>query len=145
MGTVPFTAIYPDGAATAAAGGAEVAIGAGGNPLYPGMPEGATPIHRDKVVTTATTTVIWAPSSGRKFTVASCLISTDTAMRVALVDDSDIEGSRVVDLQAAANSGGARNLVPVPYPSKNAGNALKLVTGGAGNTRVVVEGWEQDG
>lgn len=141
MSNVPFSAIYPDkaGADGGAGGGA---TGSSGNPLYPGMPEGATPIHRDKLITTAATTALWTPSAGRKFVLASAFVSSDTAMRVALVDDADLEGQRPVDQYAGANGGSSPNLVPVPYVSKNAGNPLRVVTAAAGNVRVRVSGWE---
>lgn len=144
MSNVPFSAIYPDkaGADGGSAGGA---TGSSGNPLYPGMPEGATPIHRDKLITAAATTALWTPGAGRSFVLASAFVSSDTAMRVALVDDADLEGQRPVDQYVAANGGSSPNLVPVPYKSKNAGNALRIVTAAVGNVRVRVSGWEVEG
>ncbi len=140
-GGIPFTSIYPDGPAT----GGGTSVGAGDaqvNAQYPGMPAGASPIHKDVTITTATTTAVWTPSSGMKFVLASAFVSTDTAMRVALVDDSDIPGNRPVDGYFAGNGGASPNLVPVPYPSKNAGNVLRVVTASAGNVKVRVSGWE---
>jgi hypothetical protein len=145
MATVPFTSIYPDGPATAAAGGIDGSSSAGGNSLYPGMPEGATPIHRDVLITTATTTSLWTPGAGRRFVLASAFVSSDTAMRVAIVDDADIQGSRPVDQYVGANGGSSPNLVPVPYVSKAAGNSARVVTSAVGNVRVRVSGWEVDG
>lgn len=146
MGSTPFSAIYPDGPATQGAAGTGGAIGAGGNDQYPGMPAGATPIHRDLVITAATTgTAIWSPSSGSRFVLASANLSTDTAMRVALVDGQDIQGNRPVDDYFGANAGSSPNLVPVPYPSKAVGQPLLVVTGANGNVRVRVSGWEVQG
>lgn len=144
MGSVPFSAIYPDGPGTAAALGVEGGAAGEANPAYPGMPAGATPIHRDKVITTATTTTIWTPGAGRKFVLASAFVSTDTAMRVALVDDTDTEGQRPVDGSFATSGGASPNLVPVPYVSRNAGNPLRVVTGAVGRVSVRVSGWEVD-
>ena len=145
MTAVQWTSIYPDGAGSAAAG-SEWGAGGGGagdtNPLYPGMPVGATPVHKDVLITTATTTTLWTPIAGNRFVLASAFISTDTAMRVALVDDSDIQGQRPVDGYFGANGGASPNLVPVPYPAKAVGNALKVVTSALGNVRVRVSGWE---
>ncbi len=143
MPVVMFTDIYPDGAGSAAAGGGVAAVQQF-NPDYPGMPVGATPVHRDVLITTATTTTLWTPPTGRKFVVASAFISTDAAMRVALVDDADVVGQRIVDGAFAASGGASPNKVPVPYPSRTTGAALKVVTGGAGNVRVQVDGWEVD-
>lgn len=144
MANVPWTGIYPDGPNSAGAGGGDAGAFSSGNPLYPGMPEGATPIHRDKVITTATTTTLWTPGTGRRFVLASAFISSDTAMRVAVVDDADLENQRPVDQYVGANGGSSPNLVPVPYVSKNAGNALKVVTSAVGNVRIRVSGWEVD-
>ncbi len=141
-GGMAWTAIYPDGppgSASAEAG----AIGAGGNPLYPGMPEGASPVHRDLAVAAAGTYTVWTPSPGTRAVVASAFVSTDTAMRVALCDGSDGAGRRIVDGYFAASGGAAANLVPVPYPADLAGTPIVLVTAGAGNVRVRVSGWEE--
>lgn len=144
MPVVPFTDIYPDGPHSgAAAGGYEGA--SGGNPDYPGMPVGAVPTSRDVTIAAASTTALWAPAPGRRFVLASAFVSTDTAMRVALVDDADVQGQRPVDGYFAANGGASPNLVPVPYVAKNAGNVLRVVTSAAGNVKVRVTGWEQDG
>jgi hypothetical protein len=141
---IPFTNIYPDGPATG--GGTSVAAGdAQLNAQYPGMPAGASPIHKDVTIAAAATTALWTPSAGMKFILTGAFVSTDTAMRIALVDDSDIPGSRPVDGFFAANGGASPNLVPVPYPSKNAGNVLRVVTGAAGNVKVRVSGWEVPG
>lgn len=145
MPAVPWTSIYPDGAGTAAAGGADAGFATpDANQQYPGMPLGASPVHRDVVIAAAGTTAIWTPGAGSRFILASAFISTDTAMRVALVDDADIQGSRPVDGYFGANGGASPNLVPVPYPSKNVGNSLRVVTA-AGNVRVRVSGWEVAG
>jgi hypothetical protein len=142
MAGVPFTAIYPDGPGSAAAGGEGAPAPDLINPLYPGMPVGATPVHRDNVYVTAGTYVLWAPSAGNRFILTSAFVVVSAAGRVALVDDVDIPGSRPVDGDFAANAGAVTNLVPVPYPSKTAGNPLRVVTAVAGNTRVRVSGWE---
>lgn len=141
MTNVAFTDVYPDGLTAALAA---AAAGAAENPLFPGMPVGATPIHRDVTITTPTMTTIWTPSTGRRFVLASAFVSTDTAMRIALVDDVDAQGQRPVDGYFAANGGASPNLVPVPYPSKLAGNSLRVVTATGGNVKVRVSGWEQD-
>lgn len=144
MGGIPFANIYPDGPGSAAQGGGVDGTPIG-NPQYPGMPAGASPVHRDVTITTAATTTIWTPSSGMRFVLASAIISTDTAMRVAIVDDSDIQGQRPVDGGFSAFGGVSPNLVPVPYPAKSVGNALKVVTSGVGIVRVRVSGWEVPG
>lgn len=142
MGSIAFSAIYPDGPATAAATGEAGVFDAGGNADYPGMPAGSSPVHRDFAAAAAGTFNVWTPGAGRRFVLASAFISTDTAGRVALVDGTDASGSRIVDAYFAANGGASPNLVPVPYPSAVAGQSLALVVAAAGNTRVRVSGWE---
>lgn len=144
MPSLPFTSIYPDGPGSDAAAGGDGSLGSSGNPLYPGMPEGAIPIHRDTAITTATTTDLWTPGPGRRFVLVSAFISTDTAQRVALVDENDTTGSRIVDGYFGANGGASPNLVPVPRVAAVAGNRLRVVTAAAGNCRVRVSGWEVD-
>lgn len=144
MPAVPFSAIYPDGPNTQAVSGAVPPAGSGdANALFPGMPAGATPIVRDITIAAAGTTPIWTPAAGRKFILASAMLSTDTPMRIALIDQNDQQGARPVDGFFGANGGATPNLVPVPYPSQNAGNVLQVVTGALGNVKVSVRGWEQ--
>lgn len=144
MPAIPFTAIYPNGPGSGglAVPGAPTET----NPDYPGMPVGATPVSRDLTVAAAGTVTIWTPGGpSRRFVLASAFLSTDTAMRVALVDDADVQGQRPVDGYFAANGGASPNLVPVPYPSRTAGASLKLVTAAPGNVKVRVSGWEVEG
>jgi hypothetical protein len=93
------------------------------------------------VAAAAGTVTVWDPGAGSRFVLASAFVSTDTAMRVALVDENDVQHSRPVDGSFGANGGASPNLVPVPYQSKTAGNRLRLVTSAAGNVRVRVSGW----
>lgn len=144
MANVPFTAIYPDGPAGSAAAAAGGDLGGpGGNLQYPGMPAGASPVHRDIVAAAAGTYDVWDPGAGYRFVVASAFISASAAGRVALVDDVDVQGSRIADADFAANGGASPNLVPVPYPAKLAGNKVRVVTTVVGNTRIRVSGWLQ--
>lgn len=143
---IPFTDIYPDGQGQAAArsGAAE----AGLNVDFPGMPVGASPIHRDldlAAATPAAGTVIWAPSApDKRIVLASAYISSGATGRVAIVDDADVQGQRPVNQELAANGGSSPNLVPVPYVAKSPGNALKVVSTVVGTVHVRVSGWEQD-
>jgi hypothetical protein len=145
MPYTPWTNIYPDGPASAGSAGLPAAAGGGGNAAYPGMPEGATPVHRDFTTALAGTYSIWSPTPSRRFILASAFLSSDTAMRIALIDDTDIQGNRPVDQYAVAGGGSSPNLVPVPYPSKVVGAPLRLVTAAAGNVRIRVSGWETEG
>jgi hypothetical protein len=147
MSGIEFNAIYPMSAAAAAASGdpAAIAAAAAGNDLFPGMPVGASPVHRDVTIAAAGTYTLWDPGPGLEFVLASAFISTDTAMRVAIVDESDIQGNRPVDGYFGANGGASPNLVPVPYTAKLAGNRLRVVTGALGNVKVRVSGWTQGG
>lgn len=146
MSGIEFSSIYPMSAAAAAAAGDAGALAAAqSNDLYPGMPVGASPVHKDITVAAAGTYTLWDPGPGLVFVLVSAFVSTDTAMRVALVDEADIQGNRPVDGYFAANGGASPNLVPAPYPSKLAGNRLRLVTGGAGNVKARVSGWTQAG
>lgn len=141
---IPFSDIYPDGATAQAArqGAAE----AGLNIDYPGMPAGASPIHRDVTLTAATTrTAVWTPSApSKRLVLASAFISSSAAGRVAIVDDQDAQGQRPVDQEIGANGGSSPNLVPVPYPSKTPGTPLCVVSTVVGTVRVRLSGWEQD-
>jgi len=143
MPSIPFTSIYPAGPGVDPATGEPTAGGSAGNDLYPGMPVGASPVHKDVTIAAAATTTLWDPGPGLKFVLASAFISTDTAMRVALVDENDVVGSRPVDGYFGANGGASPNLVPVPYVSDLAGQRLRVVTAGAGNVKVRVSGWTQ--
>lgn len=144
MPNVPWTSIYPDGPGSAGAVGLAGAETTADNPLYPGMPAGAAPVHRDVTIAAASTTALWSPAPGRKFVLVSAFISSDAAMRIALVDDTDTQGNRPVDQYVAANGGSSPNLIPVPYVSKGTGNSLRVVTSAAGNVKVRVSGWEVD-
>lgn len=145
MSGIPFTNIYPTGPGVDPVTGEVSAGGAVGNELYPGMPVGASPIHKDVTIAAAGTVTLWDPGPGLQIVLASAFISTDTAMRVAIVDESDVQGQRPVDGYFGANGGASPNLVPVPYVSKLAGNRLRVVTGAAGNVKVRVSGWTQPG
>jgi hypothetical protein len=145
MSGIPFTAIYPNGPGSAAAGGAAVDAG---NPAYPGMPAGSSPIHKDATYLAPSTYTLWQPSSGNRFVLAHAMVSTDAAMRIALVDGADIPGSRPVDGSFSVNGGAIENGVPVPYPSKTVGNPLLVVVGGAPGAigvKISVDGWEVPG
>src|SRR6266568_2807677 len=132
MAVVQFTDVYPDGPGSAAAGGAGVA-GPEFNAQYPGMPVGATPVHKDIVIAVAGIVALWTPTVGNRFILASAFVTTDTAMRVALVDDVDAQNQRPVDGLFGASGGASPNLVPVPYPAKSIGNVLRVVTSANGN------------
>lgn len=141
MSNLPFTSIYPLAPGTVTADGTVVGAAASGNLEYPGMPEGASPVHRDFVTAVAGAFTVWDPGAGSRFVLASAFVSTDTAMRVALVDENDVQHSRPVDGYFGANGGASPNLVPVPYASRTIGNRLRIVTAAAGNVRVRVSGW----
>jgi len=147
MSVVQWTSVYPDGPGSAAAGSDYGTPGGGGadNAMYPGMPVGATPIERDLVIAAAGTYAIWTPAPGSRFVLTSAFISTDTAMKISVVDDLDIQGQRPVAGYFGANGGASPNLIPVPYPAKAVGNVLRVVTAGAGNVVVRVSGWESAG
>jgi len=143
MPVVPWTAIYPDGPAGAAIAGGASAEALNENADYPGMPSGATPIHKDIQLTVAGTSDIWIPNSDRRFVLISAFISSDAAGRVALVDDADTQNQRPVDQRLGVNGGSSPNLIPVPYVSKNVGNRLRVVSTVTGNVAVRVSGWER--
>lgn len=145
MTVVAFTSIYPDGAATQAAGGGAQAAGISNGGPFPELPQGALPFDRDITITTASTTTLFDPGSGQKFYLVSAFISTDTAMRIALVDGGDIVNQRPVDGYFGVNGGAAPNLVPKWYASKNAGNQIQVVTAANGNVKVRVSGFTLPG
>lgn len=143
--SIPFGSIYPDGPAGGGAGNAVSAAEAQVNPLYPGMPAGATPFHQDVSLTASTTgTAIWTPPTDKRFVVASAFISSDTAGRVAICDGADVAGQRIVVQRVGANGGSSPNLVPVPYVSAVAGQAVVVASNITGNVDIRVSGWLQD-
>lgn len=136
---VPWTGVYPDDPATAAAlQGYSEPIDQG---PFPDLPDGALPFDRDITITTATTTLLFDPGPGQRVYLVSAFVSTDTAMRVAIVDEADIVNQRPVDGYFAANGGASPNLVPKWYEAKLAGNRLRVVTAAAGNVKVRVSGF----
>lgn len=140
MSRVQFTDVYPDDPTAPAPAGPGTPAPSS-NPTFPGMPVGASPIHRDFVSSSAGTYTIWDPGAGNKFVLASAILSTAAGGRVALVDAADVAGQRIIDLELGANGGATPNLVPVPYVSGLAGRKLTLVTDVAGDVRVKVSGW----
>jgi hypothetical protein len=140
MGDLQFVDIYPD-ARVAPTGPGQSGGGADVNTDYPGLPPGAVPEAYDKTITAAGTTALWTPPADRRFVVLSAQISTDTAMRVMLVDDVDNEGRRIAGGYFAANGGMSPNLVPAPHEAQTTGAPVRVVTAGAGNVFVVVRGY----
>jgi len=143
MTTVPFTAIYPDGPAgslgTSAAG---AGTGGADNPAYPGLPAGASPIHRDLAVSAAGTYAVWTPAAGKRVVLLGLVISSDTLMRVKLVDGDDVQGRRIVDASVPASGGVGVDLSPTPYVATAADQPLRIVTTAAGNVTVAAWGYE---
>jgi hypothetical protein len=69
------------------------------------------------------------------------MISSDTAQRVAVVEDADLPGRRAVDGFVGAFGGLAADLTPAPYVA--APNApLRLVVGLGGNVTATATGYE---
>lgn len=141
MPSLPWTSIYPDGQASLAAGGQPAAPGEENAGPFPDLPAGAMPFDRDLTIAAASTTTIFDPGVGQKAYLVSAFVSTDTAMRVAIIDENDVQNSRPVDGYFAGNGGASPNLVPKWYESKVAGNRLRVVTAGAGNVKVRVSGF----
>lgn len=156
MPSTQFIDIYPDAQIPATGPAAPGPIGAlaGGvasavanamqgsfNEDYPGLPPGATPDRRDLTVTAAGTYALWTPPADRRIVVTSAFISTDTAGRIAIIDELDIQGRRIAVHYAAANGGASPNLVPAPYELGIAGGILRIVVAQAGNTFVRVSGY----
>lgn len=96
-------------------------------------------VHKDVTITTATTTTLWTPATGRRFVIEHLEISTDTAMRIAVVDNADSAGQRLAVGWFASNGGLVDN---APKYSGAVDRVLKVVTGGAGNVFVAVDGYE---
>lgn len=146
QGSVQFTDIYPDGPAAAAAAGVsgDALGGPLGNADYPGLPPGAVPKHRDKLITTATTTDIWIPAAGRIFVVTRIFLTSDVAQVVTLYDQDNVEGQRLLRIPLTANGGTDPNGYPVSYESKLAGNTLRALNTVAGNLFIAVDGYERD-
>lgn len=155
-GTIPWTAIYPDGPSSGRDGTVQVSVPGGGplggggvsvlvdlprNAAYPGLPEGVQPRHVDLSVNGAGTWTLWTPSSGRRIILTHVMISSDTAQRVAVVEDADVPGRRAVDGFVGASGGLAADLTPAPYVA-SPGMPLRLVVGTGGNVSVQASGYE---
>lgn len=111
------------------------------NENYPGLPPGSTPEPHDITVTVAGTYDLWIPPADRRAVVTSAFISTDTAGRIALVDETDTAGRRIAVHYAAANGGASPNLVPAPYELKAVGGRLRVVVAQNGNTFIRISGY----
>jgi hypothetical protein len=94
--------------------------------------------HFDATITGAATTSLWTPTAGKRFVIDHFMLSTDFENRVALVDGSDIAGSRIAAPYLAADGG----MVGGPYASAAIGNILKLVTLAGGHVFCAVDGYE---
>jgi hypothetical protein len=142
---IPSTGPAPDGLAGDISTGLTAAMAAALrsalNEDYPGLPPGATPEPHDITVTGPGTFDLWTPPADGRAVVTSAFISTDTAGRIALVDDTDTAGRRIAVHYAPANGGASPNLVPAPYELKAAGGRVRLVVAQAGNTFARVSGY----
>lgn len=138
---MPFTDLYPEGAGGAGGGPGGAGGAADVNVDWPGLPPGAVPVHRDRTFTAAGTYDLVVPPSDKSFVLVSAYIATDVAGRIAIVDESDVEGSRYVVQYPAANGGSSPNLVPAPRQSASPGNRCRAVIVGVGNVFVRVSGY----
>lgn len=158
MPSTQFVDIYPDAAipitgpagpglvgdlSSGLTGAMAAALANALNKDYPGLPPGATPDKRDITVTVAGTYDLWSPPADRRVVVTSAFLSTDTAGRIALVDETDVAGRRIAVHYAAANGGASPNLVPAPYELLSAGGRVRVVVAQNGNTFIRVSGYVQ--
>ncbi len=103
-------------------------------------PPGAVTFHADVTIVGAATTVLYTPSAGARFVITDIVISTDTAGRVMVIDDADVAGQRLRGGYFGANGGLAEAGTTARSGAVN--RVAKVVTGGAGNTFVSVDGYE---
>jgi len=143
-GGLPFVSIYPDdpnaprGAFGGDAGGPNV------NEEWPGLPPGTSPESIDLTLTAATPaggTVLWQPAADERLVVISAYISSDSAGRVAVVDDQDVDDQRVAVQYVGANGGSSPNLNPAPYTTKVPGAPLRVFSTVVGNVFIRVTGY----
>jgi hypothetical protein len=111
------------------------------NEDYPGLPPGATPEKHDITVTIAGTYDLWIPPADRKAVITSAFLSTDTAGRIAIVDDTDSAGRRIAVHYAGVNGGASPNLVPAPAELNSPGGHVRVVVAQNGNTFIRVSGY----
>lgn len=142
---IPATGPQPSGLAgdisSGLTGALAAALADALNADYPGLPPGATPEKRDITVTLAGTYDLWVPPADARIVVTSAFISTDTAGRIAIVDETDTANRRVAVHYAAANGGASPNLVPAPYELLSAGGRVRVVVAQNGNTFIRVSGY----
>lgn len=103
--------------------------------------------HFDLTVAAAATTAIWTPSTGSRIVVNSLFVSSDTQMRVAVVDNADSAGHRLLVAPAIPAGGSLARFFGDPdgFVSSAVGNVIKLVTSGTGTVFVALDGYERVG
>ena len=97
------------------------------------------PVHKDDQQATAQTdTVLWNPTSGKKFVMTDLMISVDTAMTVHIEDGA----TTIYEWYLAQNGGVVINL-KTPYHSVLADNNLTYTSSALGKISITVEGYEE--
>ena len=117
-------------------------------PYISAVSGGLTAVHKDLTVSGAgATTAIWTPATGSRAIITSVFVSTDTGMRVAVVDNADTAGNRIMVAPALPAGGSLARFFGDPdgYISNAVNNVIKLVTGAAGTTFVSLDGFERVG
>jgi hypothetical protein len=105
-------------------------------------PDGAKPFHRDLqlVAAAAGVTDLVTPQASQRVLVASAVVSSTTAQRVAIVDGEDLDDRRVVDADLPVNGSLPVHLIPA-YHGKQPGVPLRVINAAAGTIRVQIRGW----
>jgi hypothetical protein len=87
--------------------------------------------------TQQTAATLWDPAAGKSFVITDIVISTATAGKVTLLDDSTV----IREYNLAANGGVVENM-RTHEKSTAADNILKITTSAAMEVFVVVKGYE---
>lgn len=104
---------------------------------------GNTAIHRDfDYSTQQTDSIIWTPSTGKKFVVTDILVSATTGVGFSFFDETNISG-HVVYKGNFTNQQGLSNVAfRTPFVSGAANNRLKVTTSAAAVFAGVIHGYE---
>lgn len=97
-----------------------------------------TTIRRSFEFTTSASTVIWAPSTGKRWNITDIIISTTSSCTVTLLDGT----STIVRLYLAANGGMVSNFT-TPLSSAGTNTNLNINTT-ASTTFITLLGYESD-
>lgn len=109
---------------------------------------GFDPVHEDAIITTATTTDLWDPATGKTFVATDLIVAINATPAasgfITVFDETDADGNRLFRLAWDTADGAFFVHIPFtsPYVSNSSGNILKVLTSVAFTMGVHVHGYE---